>query len=119
MRLNGESVSRLRVTRKLARHGRGAVNWTQMFGEGLVCVRHRTDPDACMRYVTVEIVVAQATIKPKAEPWVCIRIFGDEVDLQRALRLAGGRWDAKARLWHAPRKVAMALSLADRITTAT
>lgn len=119
VRATGEDVAHLRVERKLSRTARGAITLSNTFGDGLVCVRHRVDPQAAMRYVTVELLVQQATISPRREAMLQISIHGWEEDLQRAVRVAGGRWDSKRRVWHVARSVVHALSLMDRVVPTT
>jgi hypothetical protein len=57
-----------RVVKTLRAHQAGAQRWHERFGERLVCVRYREDPDACQRYITVEVLVDTKPIRAAALP---------------------------------------------------
>ena len=96
------SISSLRVTKKLSTTSRGALKLARQFGDALVCVRHRIDEKGECRYTTVELLVDTATIRPRAEHVVGVRIGASERSLQTVVRAAGATWDYKAKLWRMP-----------------
>lgn len=104
-----------RVVKTLAPTNRGAITWTRHYGEALVCVRHRTDAKGKFRHTTVELLVETTPIRPRNQTMVQLRTGPHERELIAVIKTAGGKWDAKARLWTLPRRVAGILSLHDRI----
>lgn len=55
--------NRTRVLRKLSPQQVGALKLARRFGDLLVCVRYRHDPDRQVRYTTVELVVDSVTVR--------------------------------------------------------
>ena len=111
----GSLASKLRVTKKLAVTDRGAIKLAKQFGPALVCVRHRTDPEARFRYTTVELLVERNEMQPRQSKIVSIRIHPREYGLRTVVRAAGAVWDSKAGLWRIPKRVATVLRLTGRI----
>jgi hypothetical protein len=111
----GELVSKLRVVKKLAPIDRGAIKLRQQFGETLVCVRHRVDAEARIRYTTVELLVDKAEMQPRQPQMVHIRIDPKEYGLRTVIRTAGAVWDYRLGLWQIPKRVATILRLTARI----
>ncbi len=113
--VGGVAVGGLRVLRKLAPASRGACKLARRYGEALVCVRHRVDAQARLRYTTVELLVEVAPIQARSERVVGLRVGARERDVQAMLRAAGGHWDAAARVWRLPSRVVGLLKLGDRV----
>lgn len=111
----GAEAAKLRITKKLAPDSRGAIKLSRQFGAALVCVRHRVDAKAEIRYTTVELLVDKTPIQPRIEHFVAIRIGPREYPLQTVVRAAGAIWDGKERVWRMPRRLAGILRLASRI----
>jgi membrane-bound inhibitor of C-type lysozyme len=111
-----QSVSQMRVVKKLAPTSRGAIRLAERFGETLICVRHRVDAKAKYRFTTVELLVERAPIKVRSEKLVAVQVDWDELSLQQVVRAAGARWDGKARVWRMPRRLAGILRLTERIS---
>lgn len=91
----------------------GALKLARRFGDALVCVRYRHDPEGSYRYTTVELVVDEAPVARRADPDEAVMVhlaFGD-TQLQQAARAHGARWDTRQRLWSMPRKTAKKLKL--------
>lgn len=57
----------------------------------------------------------QAPVRARGAQVVGVQIAYAEKDVQAAARAAGATWDAAARLWRMPKKVARALRLVDWI----
>jgi hypothetical protein len=104
-----------RVVKTLSPTDRGAIALAQQYGDALICVRHRTDAKGKFRHTTVELLVQTSPIRPRTVKIVGIKTEPHERSLHSVLRAAGGIWDAKARLWRLPRRVAGILNLRDRI----
>jgi len=102
-----------RVIKKLAPQDPGARRWTAEFGDKLLCVRYRVDPERQRRQTTVELVVDEAPTLGSAR--VGLRIAWAEKELRQRVKEAGGKWDAKAGLWMLPLGTARQLGLAERI----
>ena len=115
----GALASTLRVTKKLATTNRGAIKLAQQFGDALVCVRHRTDPQARYRYTTVELLVEKAEMQPRQHRMVNIRINPKKYGVRTAVRAAGAAWNSKIGLRRIPKRVAAVLRLTARIVQPT
>lgn len=82
------------VVKKLAPGAPGTRRLLQRYGSTLVCVRYREveAPDgANRRQTTIELVIDERPTKPR-DAW--LRIAYGETELRRAVRQAGGTWDA-------------------------
>jgi hypothetical protein len=113
--MKAAAVSRLRVTKKLAPTDRGSIKLSEEFGDTLVCVRHRLDAQAKIRYTTVELCVARVEVKPRPPVTVAIRTNPDEYALRRVLRAAGATFDSRLGLWKLHKRVATILRLTSRV----
>ena len=113
----GVGLPRVRKTIQAGR--RGAAHLTAIYGEQLLCVRHRFDPVGGVRLTTVELVVARTkwspfpTLNPSLT--VGLRVSYNEKELRERIKAAGVRWDPKARLWKTSLRKAIELGLADRV----
>ena len=110
-----ESVGQMRVIKKLAPSSRGAIKLAEQFGETLICVRHRVDAKAKFRFTTVELLVGRAPIKVKSQKFVSVQVDWKELSLRQVVTEAGARWDANAKVWRMPKRLAGILRLTDRI----
>jgi hypothetical protein len=119
--MNASRYEQTRVAKRLAPHQPGALKLAARFGERLVCVRYRHDLTAGQRYTTVELVVEQAPIKPRAERripqsrLVALRIDVHDRDLRQSLQANGAVWDAQSRVWYVQKTTAKALGLLEKI----
>ncbi len=106
-----------RVVKKLNADQAGALKLARRFGQALVCVRYRQDPQRGHRYTTVEIVVDEAPIQRRFSPEtvVALRIAFEERALRQAVKDNGGRWDKGAGVWRVPFEAVRRLSLTNRI----
>ncbi|MDO9093550.1 MAG: hypothetical protein Q7U99_13050 [Rubrivivax sp.] len=112
---SAEKIGHMRVVKKLGPSSRGAIRLREQFGETLICVRHRVDAKAKVRFTTVELLVNRAAIKIRSEQLVEVRIDWDEQSLREIVKQAGARWDSKARAWRMPRRLAGILRLTNRL----
>ena len=104
-------VSDLRVAKRIGPDRAGAKMHSRKHGDDLVCVRHRIDPAANVRYVTVELVVDAIPIVSRLNDEVAVRIGPSQRSLRSDLLAFGARWDANAQVWRMPRSVARTLRL--------
>jgi hypothetical protein len=110
-----EKVGQMRVVKKLDPSNRGAIKLAEQFGETLICVRHRVDAKATLRFTTVELLVGRAPIKVKSQKLVSVQVDWNEQSLRRIVKEAGARWDGKAKVWLMPKRLAGILRLTNRI----
>lgn len=112
-----ETISHLRVIKKLGPTSRGAIKLADQFGRSLICVRHRVDAHARIRFTTVELLVAQAPIKPRptSQKLVAVQINWEDQALRQIVKAAGGRWDSGSRTWLLPQRLAGILRIAHLI----
>ncbi len=118
---------RIRTVRKPGEPGTQKL--VARYGDRLVSVRYRYDPEKGKRYKTVELIIAEEdwfpaqpapTKSPQppkiaTTPIVPLRIHYSERDLQRQVKAIGGRWDASKKLWFAPEEYVKRLGLMKRI----
>lgn len=96
---------------------RGTKKLVARYGERLVCVRYRYDAERRRRYKTVELIVEEADWDPRPDPEtvVSVRVGLEEVEVQRQVRGAGGRWDRGKRVWRVRYADVVRLGLEGRI----
>ncbi|MFN7943906.1 MAG: hypothetical protein U0Z53_00890 [Blastocatellia bacterium] len=99
---------------------RGVRKLTAQYGEQLLCVRYRYDEERQERLKTVELVIERVPWFRKekaltAAAIVGVRVGVREYALQQQVRQAGGRWNARRRLWEIRYDKTLALGLEDRI----
>ena len=114
------ALAAARISKKIQSHQPGAQRWHALYGEQLLCVRYRDDPDNGRRVVTVELLVEERPLParpPRRDEPVMVQIRYGETRLAAQARAYGGRWDAKARFWSMTRDQATQAGLADRIQT--
>jgi hypothetical protein len=105
------------VVKRLSASQPGALKLARRYGDALVCVRYRHDRSGRHRYTTVELVVDDAPVAPRAclDDIVAVKLnFGDTAVRQRALA-HGATWNGELRLWFMPRRLARKLGLVARI----
>jgi hypothetical protein len=110
----------MRARRTLAPGQKGTKKLLRQYGAQLVCVRYRYDAERHLRFTTVELIIEQAPWLPTqtrmaAGTLVGVRVGPKEVELQRQVKQAGGRWNPTERVWEMPYGRAIALGLKDRI----
>ncbi|MBL8327911.1 MAG: hypothetical protein JNJ71_03595 [Rubrivivax sp.] len=108
-----------RVVKTLRPGKPGTLKLQRRYGADLICVRHRHDPIALYRYVTVELVVSKSLVNPRAfaRHWHPIRLHVSERNLREQVKSAGGRWDPDSTLWWLRGAHILKLGLVDRIST--
>ena len=97
---------------------KGTLRLWRRFGDKLVCVRYREDPEAGKRYKTVELIVDEWSDR-EAEPadsWVKLRVAYEERGIRALVKSAGGYWDREKRLWWLRIEEVKRLGLEGRVT---
>ncbi len=98
----------------------GTKRLVAQYGEQLICVRYRYDSVRKTRRKTIELLVeeipweAPAT-QLRAEEIVGLRIGVNEINLQRQIKLAGGKWNPTRRVWELRYDQAVRLQITDRM----
>jgi hypothetical protein len=77
------------------------------YGEDLLCVRYRYDFASQRRLKTVELVVEETPWQPTAAKIpmaevVRVWIPDDDLELQRQVQAADGKWNQQQRAWELP-----------------
>ena len=104
------------VSKRLAPGQNGTKRLQAEYGEALVCVRYRQD--GRKRYTTVELVIEEQALPPRAvrlEDFIVVAIGYPERELRAQAKKSGARWDAEQRLWIMTRDLAKRLGIEDRI----
>ncbi len=99
---------------------KGTKKFLDLYGEKLCSVRYRYDEQRRKRFTTVELIVEESDWTPPAAPiveptLVGLRVALHEVDVQRVIKKAGGKWDRQNQVWEIMSDQAIALGLTDRI----
>ena len=108
----------MHATRKLIPGQKGTKKHLARYGAQLVCVRYRYDAKQRRRCTTVELIIEESSWTPpliEPETLVGVRIAFQEVELQRKVKQAGGKWNPTRRVWEMRKDRAIELSLDDRI----
>jgi hypothetical protein len=110
----------MRVRRTLTPGQKGTKKLLRQYGSQLVCVRYRYDVERRLRFKTVELIIEQVPWSPTSTriagtTLVGVRVGAKEVELQRQVKQAGGRWNPTERVWEMPYGRGIALGLKGRI----
>lgn len=84
------------------------------YGDRLVCVRYRYDPERRRRIKTVELVEDESEWTPSGALYL-VEIGWNEAELRQNAKTLGARWDSERRLWQMNRETVRALHLESRI----
>ncbi|MFN0111700.1 MAG: hypothetical protein ACKVZH_22820 [Blastocatellia bacterium] len=103
---------------KLKPGQKGTLKLVELYGSRLVCVRYRYDEQSRKRFKTVELIVEESPWSPppiKPDKLVGVRVELNETELQRKVKLAGGKWFSQHKVWQLRYDQAVALGLEARI----
>lgn len=106
---------RSNIVKKLHPDQKGARRLAERFGDRLVCVRYRTDPESGRRFTTVEIVVEERTPVARAPSQQLIRVGWKETELRDAIKASGGIWVPDRKLWRVPTVAIKRLRIQNRV----
>ena len=89
------------------------------YGDRLLCVRYRYDPERLKRLKTIELVVAERDWYPPrpilpAEQLVALLVPFADRDVRDVVKGAGGRWDPDPKVWELRYDQVLALGLQER-----
>ncbi|MBK7616634.1 MAG: hypothetical protein IPJ08_20025 [Burkholderiales bacterium] len=104
-----------RVLKTLSPEQPGTMRLLRRYGDALVCVRYREDPQRAQRYTTVELIVDRRPFRPRGDPQVAVQIDYAEARLRQRAQELGAEWNPTKRAWVMPFSVAERLKLLDRI----
>jgi len=98
-----EVIVKTRLTLKPGQHGTKAL--MKKYGDNLVCVRFRYDPETNLRLKTVELVVERKDWTPPQPLFtnvtlVPLRIKATDMAIRNKAKAAGGRWNPDKLLWY-------------------
>lgn len=108
-----EGLLRSTTAKRLKPGAPGTKRLQERYGDKLLCVRYRIDPDTGRRFTTVELAVEERIGPPAKEVWV--RVGYGETDLRQRIKEAGGTWDGSRKLWRVSGPTAKTLGLQKRI----
>ena len=114
----------MQVGRTLTSGQKGTQKFLDQYGDQLVCVCYRYDEERQLRRKTVELIVESTPWIPRTElippdSIVGLKVGLNEVNLQKQIRQAGGKWNRQLRLWQIRYDQAVALKLEARIEPTT
>jgi hypothetical protein len=100
----------------------GAKQLREQYGDRLVCVRYRYDETKKRRWKTVELIVEESAWDPptpggQENAIVAIQVGGQEREVRKQGKGAGGKWNPREVVWELPYGQVVALGLTDRIVT--
>ena len=109
--------SRWRVAKTLQPLQPGTLKLLARYGESLVCVRYREDPERSTRLTTVELVIETRATRGRGrdKQWVELKIEWRESTLRQRAKALGAVLDPETALWRMPYRAARILGLTDRI----
>lgn len=90
------------------------------YGDRLLCIRYRYDPQRGVKYKTVELLIEEeAWSEPRRiispHEVVGVQVGLSEIEQQRRVKQAGGKWNPVRRLWELKYEQVVALKLESRI----
>lgn len=108
------------LSKKLKPGQPGTKRLVAQYGQTLLSVRYRYDAKQCKRFKTVELIIEESFWQPPVKPIsddqiVGLRIGVKEVELQRKVKSAGGKWNYNQRVWEIRYDQVVKLELTDRI----
>jgi len=109
----GKARPRSNTTKRLPPGAPETKRLLEHFGDALLCVPYRTEPESGYRLTTVELIIDERDGPPAREVWV--RVGFGETELRHRIKEAGGTWDGSRKLWRLSGAAAKALGLQKRI----
>jgi hypothetical protein len=91
-----------RLTLKPGQHGTKTL--MKRYGDDLVCVRFRYDPETRQRLKTVELVIERIDWTPPPSRFtddtlIPLRIAATNMPIRNKAKAAGAKWNPEKRLW--------------------
>lgn len=96
----------------------GTKSLVERYGESLLCVRYRYDPESKKRLKTVELIVEEMPWQPAQKqipPAQTVRVWipHDELELQKQVQVANGKWNQQQKAWELPYREVLELGLSE------
>lgn len=100
----------------------GTKKFMSQYGQNLVCIRYRYDATTHQKYTTVEVIVKADPVAPRPQriphnKIMSLRVKYGEIEVGKAIKAAGGRWNAERKVWELKYQQVVALKVTDRIVT--
>jgi len=113
-------TARITQQRKLQPGQAGTKKYLKQYGKDLVCVRYKYDRFTKEKIKTIELIVERGLWEPEgkrvpANKIVSIRIHIDEIELRQRVKMLGGRWNSKEKVWKIAYGQVKILNLEERI----
>ncbi len=108
----------MKASKKLLPGRPGTRKLLKQYGEDLLCVRYRYDPENHIKLKTIEIVIERAPWNGQRTPaasFVSIRIDYGEVELGRKVKSAAGTWNRERKVRELAYGDVVALGLEERV----
>lgn len=91
------------------------------YSQSLLNARYRYDLEQRKRFKTIELIIEESFWQPPAKPIsgdeiVGIQVGVNEVELQRKVKAAGGKWNYNRKVWEIRYGEVVRLGLMDRLT---
>lgn len=111
--LSPEYLDDARILAQLPPGAPGTGPLVDRYGDALLCIRQRLDPQQKHKLTTVEIIVETQPAEPEPTAW--LRIGYGETELRERVKKAGGEWHPECKLWRLPLKSVEAMGLEMRV----
>jgi len=111
--LSPEYLDDARILAQLPPGAPGTGPLVDRYGDALLCIRQRLDPQQKRKLTTVEIIVDTQPAEPEPTAW--LHIGYGETDLRERVKEAGGEWHPEHKLWRLPLKAIKAMGLEMRV----
>jgi hypothetical protein len=109
----------MRIIKKVLPGQAGAKKWMEQYGDRFVCLRYCIDEKGKKRLKTVEIIVGEDELKTDnripSNKIMHLRILFGEIELAKAVKGAGGKWNKARKYWELPYGEVRAIGLEERI----
>lgn len=102
------------ISRKLAAGQPGTKRMVEKYGDNLICVRYKYDPEKKIKYKTVELIEDSGFWDPEKKI-VEVKIRFEEIEIREQVKAFGGIWDPEKKVWKLKYEDAMSLGLKNKI----
>lgn len=91
-----------RLTLKPGQHGTKSL--VKKYGDALVCVRFRYNPETKQRFKTIELIIESCDWSPPSPRFtndtiMPLRINASDMAARNKAKAVGGRWNPEKQLW--------------------
>ena len=107
----------LRTRLTLLPGANGTKKLVARYGDRLVCVRYRYDPERRKRLKTVELIEEEHPWEPPAPALYLVQIGYEESELRARIKAAGARWNPEKKTWLMTAPTLRRLGLESRVVS--